>query len=106
MKVLATTPVKYGDPIFIAEITSDELACLVSLSNYSEVTAKAADGKIVSRKIVELQAGDAIDSSLFKAHSKDAYSMRSAREDISKASATMRGALTKLLNSLPKEKES
>lgn len=97
MKILATIPGKYSRPAYIIEAHTDEVASLTMLSSvYGHVVVTNAAGDQVSRKVEELAAGDVIDPAVSEQRRNALAEYVNARDEIKKATAVMRGALTKL----------
>jgi hypothetical protein len=99
MKIIASIPQKYGSPSFILEATAEEIAALcLNPHPYPHVMATDTTGKIVDREIKDLQVGDVVSSDTAKGTRETISSFLTARSEIEKAMATLRGSMTRLSN--------
>lgn len=101
MKILSATPASHGRTTYIAEFDADELNAMLCLAGYAEHEVKTKDGANMKRNQDRLERGDVIDpATLFKL--RDNIQMfLNERSKIQSFMSQLKGALTKLENTLP-----
>lgn len=99
MKIIASIPQKYGNPRFVIEATTEEVAALcLNPDHYPQVSATDKDGKVLAREVKSLEPGDEIAPEVSKAARESVREFLASRSEIESAMKTLRGAMTKLSN--------
>lgn len=100
MKILAATPQQHRDTIYIAEITSSELSAILAVGHYDDLPVTSATDHNHKRDRNALLAGDVVDTKSITDAADDIRELRNQRNEITKAFATLRGAITKVENKI------
>lgn len=101
MKILAATETPYGRTRYIVDLESTELNCLTILSQYSDLPVKNAKGEKVKLDKDKLKAGDEIEIDEVKTRAENIQTFLAGRNETVAHMTQLKGAITKLQNSLP-----
>jgi magnesium-transporting ATPase (P-type) len=101
MKILAATKQSYSRSVYIVELDASELSALNATHTYSKLEVTRVDGSKASVGQDDLLSGDVIEKSVAEKALADVLVLKASKEEIAKSAAVMRGAITKLLNTLP-----
>ena len=99
MKILAATPVNYSRTKYIAELNSDELSALTTFRT-NEITVTDAAGTLILKNKDKLESGDTISEDYSKETLETIRCLINQKDEINKAFASAKGAMTKVQNAL------
>lgn len=101
MKILAATPVNYSRTKYIVELNSDELAALTTFNGYRDITITDAAGVLKQKDKDKLESGDTVAEDCAKETLEKIRQIIDSKDEINKAFASAKGAMTKVTNALP-----